>query len=103
MQIHFFIYSFLVFKNISSEPKLLLLYCINGLSSSKVLIYLGDRHVEIQLIALIKHSNKNRTQYSKGGIFIISNLTLHTSKLNSPTDFRVLSWGRFKSDGVPVC
>ena len=61
MQIHFFIYSFLVFKNINSEPKLLLLYCINGLSSSKVLIYLGDGHVEIQFIALVEHSDKNRT------------------------------------------
>lgn len=66
------------------------------MSSLKILIYFGDRNIEVEERDLVEELNENEYDQAKSSILIRSELYFHSPKLHSPT--HIIIQRRLESD-----
>jgi len=84
------------------EPEFLWNCGISEMSSVHVFIWLCNWDKEIY-IEMVDHIGDETHHYNETGVLEISDLDIHGSELDPPSDVGSLSWRWFESHWVPIC
>jgi len=89
-----------MFKDIGAEEEFLFSYSILYMGSLEIFFDIGHGEIKINLLILMQNPCKKMDPQTKCGIFLSSELDLHSPELNSPTN-AVINW-YFKPNRVPI-